>query len=541
MIAPRVHVNGHATDSKVPREVRCAIYVRKSTEEGLEQAFNSLDAQRLACEEYTRARAADHWTALPEQYTDGGWSGATVKRPAFQRLLSDIEAQKVDCVIVHRLDRLSRSLLDFARLMHFFQDHGVSFVSVTQNFSTADPTGRMTLSLLAVFSEFEREMIVARTRDKVAAARRQGRWTGGCPILGYDVDPRGGRLLVNEDEAVMVREIFGIYVRERSLTRVVEDLERRGWRRKTWTKRDGKVREGSTFDKPGLLRLLKNPLYAGKVHHRGTLHDGEHPAIVDETVWSRVQGLLHRNGSTGGKDVRNKHGALLRGLLRCARCDCAMSHSFTRKGNVRYRYYVCQTRFKKGAHACPGGKVSAHEAERQVVDRIRTIGRDPELIAEVVRQARMQLDERRVALEAEQRQFGKDLKRERASLRRLSAGRPRNGDASAITARLADIQQRIERVERRLVTVAQDLASAKLQVIDEREVAAALSAFDSVWDGLIPTEQARILGLLTERISYDGHRLEIAFRPGGIGKLHELQHKLSRSGAPGSPNPGAPL
>jgi site-specific DNA recombinase len=525
MIAPRTYLDGHATDSKQAREIRCAIYVRKSTEEGLEQAFNSLDAQRLACEEYARARAADHWAVLPEQYTDGGWSGATVKRPAFQRLLTDIEAHKIDCVIVHRVDRLSRSLLDFARLMAFFNEHDVSFVSVTQNFSTADPVGRLTLNLLATFSEFEREMIVARTRDKVAAARRQGRWTGGVPVLGYDVDPRGGRLTVNEDEAVLVREIFALYLREQSLTRVVEELDGRGWRRKTWTKRDGKVREGSTFDKPGLLRLLKNPLYAGKVHHRGTLHDGAHPAIVDEAVWSQVQGLLHRNGSTGGRDSRNKHGALLRSLLRCARCDCAMSHSFTRKSKVRYRYYVCQTRLKKGAHACPGGKVSAHEAERQVVDRIREIGRDPELIAEVVRQAKGQVDEHRVALEAEQRQLGKDLKRERASLRRLTGAHPRSGDASGLTARLAGIKERIETIERRLVTVAQDLESAKGQIIDERQVAAALSAFDSVWEALVPTEQARTLGLLADRISYDGRTrtLELTLKPGGMAGLHGAQ------------------
>jgi site-specific DNA recombinase len=514
MIAPRTYVNGDATNSKQAREIRCAIYVRKSTEEGLEQAFNSLDAQRLACEEYVRSRASEGWAVLPELYTDGGWSGATVKRPAFQRLLTDIEAHKVDCVIVHRVDRLSRSLLDFARLMAFFNEHDVSFVSVTQNFSTADPVGRLTLNLLATFSEFEREMIVARTRDKVAAARRQGRWTGGCPILGLDVDPRGGRLLVNEDEAVMVREIFATYLRERSLTRVVEDLDSRGWRRKTWTKQDGTLREGTRFDKPGLLRLLKNPLYAGKVPHRGTLHQGQHPAIVDAAIWTQVQGLLQQNGSTGGKEVRNKHGALLRGLLHCATCGSAMNHSFTtKKDGVRYRYYRCVTNEKRGAFACPGGSVSAHEVEQRVVDRIREIGRDPALVAEVVRQARAQLDQHGKALEAEQRQLGKDLKRERASVRRLRSG-------AGATACLAAVEERVETVERRLAAVAQDLV--KGQTIDERHVASALTAFDSLWEALIPTEQARVLALLTERITYDGRTrtLELAIRPGGIGRLH---------------------
>jgi site-specific DNA recombinase len=516
MIAPRINVNGHAIDSEQSREIRCAIYVRKSTEDGLEQAFNSLDAQRLACEEYARTQASKHWTILPEQYTDGGWSGATVKRPAFQRLLADIDAQKVDCVIVHRLDRLSRSFLDFARLMAFFEERGVSFVSVTPNFSTADPMGRFTLNILATFAELEREMIVARTRDKIAAARRQGRWTGGCPVLGYDVDPRGGRLLVNKDEAVMVREVFATYIRERSLTRVIEELERHGWRRKSWIKKDGVLRHGSRFDKPSLLCLLKNPLYAGKVHHRGTLHDGQHPAIVEETVWNQVQDLLRRNGSTGGKDVRNKHGALLRGLLRCAVCGSAMNHSFTTKGGVQYRYYRCATNEKRGAFACPGGSVSAHEVEQKVLDRIREIAKDPVLVAEVVKQARNQMDERRVVLEAEQRQLGKDLKRERASLRRLTAERPRNGDG-----RLAAVKQRVETIQKRLLTVTSDLDSDNTQVIDERQVASALSGFDSVWDALIPMEQAATLGLLTERIAYDARTqdLELAIRSSAIGKL----------------------
>ena len=377
--------NGHADAVRVPTQVRCAIYVRKSTDVDEEQAFNSLDAQRLACEDYVRARVSEKWAVLPEHYTDGGWSGATVKRPAFQRLLTSIEAREVDCVVVHRVDRLSRSLLDFARLMAFFQEHGVSFVSVTQNFSTADPVGRLTLNLLATFSEFEREMIVARTRDKVAAARRQGRWTGGVPVLGYDVDPRGGRIHLNETEAVRVREIFALYLRERSLTRVVEELGARGWTAKTWIRRDGMLRNGSGFDKPSLLRLLRNPLYAGKVHHRGSLHPGEHEAILDEPTWNQVQAILQRNGLAGYQGPHATHDALLKGLLFCALCGSAMTPSYTSKAGRRYRYYRCLATIKKGAHACSTGAVSALDVERQVLERIREIGRDPALMAETVR------------------------------------------------------------------------------------------------------------------------------------------------------------
>jgi site-specific DNA recombinase len=227
-----------------------------------------------------------------------------------------------------------------------------------------------------------------------------------------------------------------------------------------------------------------------------------------------------------GRGGRNKHGALLRGLLYCAICGASMSHSFTtKKDGTRYRYYRCATNEKRGAFACPGGSVPAHEAERRVVERIREIGKDRELVAEIVRQAKAQLDEHRVVLEAEQHQLGKDLKRERASLRRSAAGRSRNGDASAITARLAGIQQRVETVESRLMAVVRDLDATKEQVIDERHVAAALSAFDSVWDALLPSEKARTLNLLTERIAYDGRlqELEVTLRPSGIGALHEIR------------------
>ena len=467
-----------------------------------------------------KARAGEGWVSLPDLYTDGGFSGATTKRPAFQRLLADIEAGKIDCVVVHRVDRLSRSLLDFARLMALFKERGVAFVSVTQNFSTADAVGRMTLNLLAVFSEFEREMIVARTRDKVAAARKKGRWTGGMPILGLDVDPRGGRLLVNEDEAALVREIFALYLTTPSLTKVVEELNGRGWRRKTWTRRDGVLREGAGFDKPSLLRLLKNPLLAGRVHHRGSLHPGEHPAIIDEATWERVQALLGRNGETGGTEVRNRHGALLKGLIRCASCGCAMTHSFAVNGSgTRYRYYVCITRLKKGAHACPDGKVSAHDVEQQVVERIRAIGRDPALVSETVAQASAQLEERRALLDAERRQLTRDLGHQKTAVKRLSVGPSRNGDSNDW--RLTGAQARIQAIETRLAAIGREIEVAGTTEIDEGAVARALSQFDGIWETLWPTERARIVALLLEGIDYDGRekRVAIRFRTDGIGRL----------------------
>src|SRR5262245_45323970 len=227
-----------------PTSVRCAIYTRKSTEEGLDQDFNSLDAQREAAEAYIHSQAHAGWTALPTRYDDGGYSGSNLDRPALQRLLADIQAGHIDCVLTHRVDRLSRSLLDFAKLMERFEQHQVAFVSVTQHFHSGTSMGRLVLNVLLSFAQFERELIAERTRDKMAAARRKGKWSGGLPVLGYDVDARTKKLVVNEEEATRVRAIFALYREHRSLLPVVEELARWGWCAKRSQTRQGRVRGG---------------------------------------------------------------------------------------------------------------------------------------------------------------------------------------------------------------------------------------------------------------------------------------------------------
>jgi site-specific DNA recombinase len=248
--------------------IRCAIYTRKSTEEGLEQEFNSLDAQRESGEAYIKSQAHEGWTCLPERYDDGGFTGGNMDRPALRRLLADIEAGKIDCVVVYKVDRLSRSLLDFAKMMETFEKHQVSFVSVTQQFNTATSMGRLVLNVLLSFAQFEREIISERTRDKIAAARRKGKWAGGHPILGYDIDPRGFKLVVNEDEAIRVRAIFELYLEHQALLPVVQELDRRGWVNKRWTTRKGRERGGQPFTKTSLHKLLTNVAYIGKVRYR---------------------------------------------------------------------------------------------------------------------------------------------------------------------------------------------------------------------------------------------------------------------------------
>jgi DNA invertase Pin-like site-specific DNA recombinase/DNA-binding transcriptional regulator YdaS (Cro superfamily) len=273
--------------------VRCAIYTRTSSEEGLSQEFNSLDAQRECGEAYIRSQRQAGWRLLPARYDDGGFTGANLERPALERLLADMRAGAIDCVVLYKVDRLSRSLFDFARLMQMFEEQGVSFVSVTQQFNSSTPMGRLTLHVLLSFAQFEREVVSERTRDKKGAARRKGKWMGGTPPLGYDVDGQS-RLQVNEAEAAQVREIYALFVSTGSLEETLEEIGRRGWRRKRWRTRQGKEKGGRGFDRGSLAGLLRNVAYRGQVQHRGKVYGGEQAAIVEAEIWKQAQEGLRR-------------------------------------------------------------------------------------------------------------------------------------------------------------------------------------------------------------------------------------------------------
>ena len=327
--------------AEVPKVVRCAIYTRKSTEEGLQQEFNSLDAQREAAEAFIVSQKHEGWQVVADHFDDGGFTGGNMDRPALKRLLAAIEAKTIDCIVVYKVDRLSRSLLDFARIVEIFDRNGISFVAVTQQFNTTSSLGRLTLNILLSFAQFEREIISERTRDKMSAARRKGKWIGGHPVLGYDIDPKGGRLVVNPVEAKQVRTLFDLHRTKGSLLPVLQEIQRIGLVCKEWTTEDGKVRGGKPFSKGSLHSTLTNVIYTGMVDHKGVLYPGEHERIVDQKLWEKVSETLHRNGSDKGAVTKNKFGALLRGLLFCVPCGAPMMHTYTMRKSKRYRYYVC--------------------------------------------------------------------------------------------------------------------------------------------------------------------------------------------------------
>lgn len=504
-----------------PRVIRSAVYTRKSTEDGLEQEFNSLDAQREAGEAYVRSQAGEGWVLLPNHYDDGGYTGGNSERPGLKRLLADIEAGEIDCVVVYKVDRLSRSLLDFARMMAAFEQHGVAFVSVTQQFHTGTSMGRLMLNVLLSFAQFEREIISERTRDKIAATRKKGKWTGGHPVLGYDLDRAGGRLMVNADESALVKEVFALYLEHRALLPVVQELGRRGRVEKRWTTKNGRPRGGEPFDRPGVYRVLTNVLYAGKVRHKADLYPGEHPALVDPATFETVQDLLRRNGSTGGANTRCHAGSLLGGLLRCGPCGSAMTPTYTKKGPRVYRYYVCSAAQKRGRATCPSKSVPAGPVEEFVIDRVRAVGRDPDFCDQVLAETRVAAAERGEALEAERAAIRSDLGAWHGDLRRLATRLADGDSAGDHLDRVADLQTRIAAAEERLRGIEGELRGLARRTIPAADATRVLAAFDPVWATLTPAEQGRAVRLVVAGVEYDGSdgRVTVAFHPTGIHAL----------------------
>ncbi len=440
-------------------QVHCAIYTRKSTEEGLDQEFNTLDAQREAGESYITSQRHDGWIILPDRYDDGGFTGANTDRPALKRLMADVEAGKVNCIVVYKVDRFSRSLLDFMKMMEVLDRHGVTFVSVTQPFNTTTSPGRLLLNMLFSFAQFEREMISERTRDKMGAARRRGKWVGGNLVLGYDLAPQGRALVVNPQEAERVREIFRLYLEHGSLIPAVQELARRGWKMKSWTTREGKPAGGAPFTKTTVHNLLTHISYTGRLKYEGKLYDGEHERIIDDDLWNDVQERLNRNGRRGGRNVRNAYDALLKGLVKCESCGVGMTHTYTQKKSKQYRYYVCVNAQQQGWNKCETRSVSAPALEGAVVEQIRGLAQRPAMLHELLRR----IEENRRA----------------------------------------------------------DASTSPEPMADPGDVQEALAKFDPLWEQLTTWERERFIRALVTEVRYDGRTqtVTVGFRSEAIKDL----------------------
>jgi DNA invertase Pin-like site-specific DNA recombinase len=350
--------------------LRCAIYTRKSSEDGLEQEFNSLDAQREACAAYIASQKHEGWVLLPEHYDDGGLSGGSLERPALQKLLQDIADGRVDQIIVYKIDRLTRSLADFSKIVDTLDAAQASFVSVTQSFNTATSMGRLTLNMLLSFAQFEREVTAERIRDKIAASKRRGLWMGGQVPLGYDAD--GRTLKVNEAEAPMIRTLYDLYEQLGTVRNVKHAADRLGLRSRQRKGSNGSITGGISFDRGHIHHLLTNPVYAGRIRHKTEVHDGQHEAIIDPDRWDQIQQVLQSGAAKGRARKTAKQRSLLCGKLFDETGDrLTPSHSKTKAG-VRLRYYVSHRLIKKSGEGNPDGwRLPAQELEAKVADVVR--------------------------------------------------------------------------------------------------------------------------------------------------------------------------
>ncbi|MBK9387371.1 MAG: recombinase family protein [Planctomycetes bacterium] len=486
---------------------RVALYTRQSVERS-DTELTSCEAQRQAVEAYVRAQRGEGWIALPDRYDDVGFSGKDIERPAFQRLMREVEEGRVDVIAVYRFDRLSRSLLDFAALLQRFDRHGVRFISTTQSFDTSTSSGRLMVNLLATFAEFERAQIAERIRDKQEATRRSGHWGAGGSPPGYRAVK--GKLLVDEAQAAIVRELFARYLELESLSEVAILLNRRGHR----------LRSGREWEKRDVARVLRCIAVTGRVTHGKEIFAGQHQAIVDQECFERAQKLLDSNRNRRGAEQRNKWGRLLRGLLHCARCARPMIHTYSQRGPVKRHYYRCASRHETRADACPLTSVSAPKIEAFVVDRLREIGLDSRILRAAKVAADAQAKERMPELEAERRRIGEETRQLRAEREKVLDAIVHAGPAArALGERVGEIDQRLGQHEARQQAIQGELIAIESERVSGEELVQALAEFDRVWSGLVVRERCRLLQLLLAKVSYHGESGEVALHLRSTGRF----------------------
>jgi len=488
-------------------ENRCAVYTRKSVEDGLEQEFNSLDAQREAGENYIASQKHNGWRCLPERYDDGGWSGGNMERPALKRLMDDIAAGKIDTVVCYKIDRLSRSLIDFAEMLNSFEKHKTNFVSVTQEINTSSSSGRMMLNILMTFAQFEREVIAERVRDKIAASKKRGKFCGGVPVLGYLPDPQTKKLYIVEKEAKTVRLLFEKYVLLGSLKEVVHEANMLKLKTKEWSSAKGRRHPAGLWNTGSLYRLLANPIYAGYVRHYSEQYEGEHKAIISRELWKRAQTIMRGNGCQAPRR-RNKRQAFA-GLVKCGHCHCAMTPTYTKRHGKKYYYYICQESTKNPDHCCPLKRIPAGDLEHAVLQQLSVLFQTPSILRAALAAAR----EQEIAMKD-------NLTLNRNTLQAQLDGLKRE----ALTGN-ADFAE-IKKAGERLVEVKRQLLALK-EPVSADDVIAALSDTAGLWEFLFPGERHKLLRLVVRSIEIFENRVSLTLQLDG---LKELAIEMSQSG-----------
>ncbi|MDD5281486.1 MAG: recombinase family protein [Candidatus Omnitrophica bacterium] len=356
------------------KRVYCAAYCRKSVEERADETFGSIENQHEAILSFIASHKHEDWIALPERYDDNGFTGSNTNRPSLQRLINDIKTGKVNMVVTYKLDRLSRCLADFVQLLKLFEEHNVAFASITQPIDTSTSTGKLMLHILSSFAEFERELISERTKDKMSSARKRGQWLGGRPPLGYDITKDSKKLVVNQEDAKLIREIFALYLKGNSLLKVAQIINEKGFRTKRATSKGGKTFGGIKFGITHIRSMITNVLYLGKVYYAGQIYDGQQEAIIDEETFKKTQEILKDNRIERRATKNTECTGLLSHLLHCKICGHFMFHTYTLKHKThKYRYYVCSNAQKRGYNSCPTKSVNAQAIEDATVDCLKKV------------------------------------------------------------------------------------------------------------------------------------------------------------------------
>jgi site-specific DNA recombinase len=487
-----------ATKQKV---VRVGIYCRVSSEEGLNQEFTSLDNQEQRSRDRVASRSDDGWM-VAKVYRDGGYSGGTINRPGLQELLLDVQAGKLDVIVIHKLDRISRRLLDFYRLMELLDTHNVSLVSVTQSLDTSDATGRLMVSILMSFAQFELELTSERIRDKTYSTRKLGKRTGGRPILGYDIDPITKQFVVNEAEAEIVRSIYSSFIADPRVATLSRALNAEGVRQKTWTMRNGEqhvVRDITPFY---LHRLLRNKTYLGLVEHHptGEVFKGQHQAMIDQDTWDKTQVLLQRDRHIRQSNERSQIQALLKHLVYCRSCGCRMRPKYTAKSNKRYYVYLCNNAQRNGYHACPMPSTPAAELEKVVLDQLRLILRSDEVQAGVLRAVRVETERQRELVIGRIHELEKELAEVQA---------------------IGELEETVP-ISNELAELRTELHLLTGQVVSEAEVSMQLSGLDAIWENMFPATQARLVQLLVARVEVEPDMVRVHLHETAIASLTRL-------------------
>ena len=483
--------------------IRCACYTRKSVEDAtLDRDFNSLTSQREACENYINSQKSKGWVCLPEHYDDGGFSGGNMNRPAMTRLKADIEAGKIDMVICYKIDRLSRSIIDFAELQKFFEEHNVHFVSVTQDINTSNSSGRMLLNILITFAAFERDLIIDRVRSAIEGGKKRGKFCGGVPMLGYRSDPFTKKLLIDEEEAKTVRLIFEKYMALESIQATVSEINRLGLKTREWVSvSTGKKHTAKTWNTSSIHRILTSPIYAGYVSHYDTNYEGEHEPIIPRPQWEKVQQMLTARSPypRGQKHQRQDHP--FDGHVRCGHCGCALTPTYTRKKGKRYCYYICSEFNKNSDHFCPVKRIPAGDLEQAVISQLAGLFQAPAILRETLKAVR-----------------------QKEELLRQNCER----DCEMLQAHLDELKQKslneeidYDEVKKTatLLTEARHKRSLLREPTTEDEIIAALGDAAGLWEFMFPGARQELIQLVVGEIVVFPERISFVLKVDGLKDL----------------------